>query len=208
MNSAQTALQPAVKPVNGPKLWADEAASAGLVAATSVAQLGNDEFLALLFTADVVRTRSHFLNTPTMRGYVRCTGGDCLLCQLNRQCEVRDLLPVYSPVERAVVVLPISPNMRPAALRPQLVPLLQQLQRDGGRPPLVGIRRIDVGRYTVSSLPLPADADDGAPVIKAFRTGMDSGEIDLAATYSAPIRQELAMLPDIVAAMRARGLKP
>src|SRR5262249_49466669 len=92
------------------------AAEAGCVPASlAEIRLDQNERLVAPFTTSVVEAVVHYLDYPSLRGYVRCNGPDCLLCKIGRQPDTRDLLPVYDVVSRAVGVLAVSPNLRPAA---------------------------------------------------------------------------------------------
>jgi hypothetical protein len=200
--------QPA-QPEDGLARWdAEAAAAAAGNAGTSVpvVRLDGNEHLLLPFTTSMTRVMLHFVESTSGRGYYRCAGADCLLCRLGRQAEVRDLLPVYDPIERAVVVLPISPNIRPAALRPQIAPVLRQLAKDGARPVVLGVRKLDGGRFTVSTHALPDGVDDGAVVVKAFCQQLEAGQVALESAYPLPSSQDMAEVPEIATAMRLRGV--
>jgi hypothetical protein len=197
--------QPSGQPVDGLALWDRESASAR-PGALSALRLDANERLVIPFTTSMVRQALHYLSDPDLRGYVHCLGADCLLCRVGRQPEVRDLWPVYDVQSRAVAVLPISPNLRPWALRPQLAPLLRQLQQGSGQL-VIGIRRQDAGRFTVASYAPREGADDGAAAVRAFREQFDAGRVDLAGVFPRLANEELARLPEVAVAMRTRGIQ-
>ncbi len=168
-------------------------------------RIDGNERLLIPFTTSMVRCPLHFLDYPTLRGYVHCNGTGCLLCQIGRQPEVRDLWPVYDALDRVVGVLPISTNIRGQALRPLLTPVLRQL-KEAKEPMVIAIRRLDMARYDVRSFALPADVDNGTTVIQAFTRQMESGTVDLAAVYPRMANDELATLPEVATALKLKGI--
>jgi hypothetical protein len=162
------------------------------------------ESLIVPFTTSLLRVKIHFHDTRAYRGYLHCSGAECLACRIGRKPEVRDLLPVYDAVARAVGVLAVSESLRPQALRPQLTPILRQL-RQGGRL-ILSIRKSDNVHFEVGTLDLPEDADDGADKILAFSRQLEAGSIDLAAVYPHIDNEELAQIPEIAQAMHLKGI--
>jgi hypothetical protein len=187
---------------DGLDLWDSEAG--GTAAALTAVRIDLNESLLVPFTTSMLRVRLHFLDTQAYRGFVHCSGDRCLLCRIGRKSEVRDLLPVYDAVARAVGVLAISESLRPNALRPQLAPILRQLKQ-GGRL-VVTVRKLDNVRFEVGTLDLPEDADDGADKIRTFLRQLEAGVIDLGAVYPRLSGDELAGIPEIAQAMRLKGI--
>jgi hypothetical protein len=177
-------------------------------APTSLEEIRIDlnERLLIPFCLEVGEAVTHFLDYPSFRGYVRCNGPGCLLCKIGRKPETRDLMPVYDVISRAVGVLAVSPNMRPHALRPQLTPILRRL-KDNERV-LIAVRKLDRLRYTVTTLPLPEDADDGADPIAQFQAQVEDGAIDLAVVYPQLANEELAAIHEIATVIKIRGIVP
>ena len=184
--------------------WEGEAGHAPL--ALAEIRLDQNERLLVPFTTDVVEVQTHYLDYPSLRGYVRCNGSGCLLCRVGRQPERRDLLPVYDVIGGAVGVLPVSPNLRPHGLRPQLTPVLRRL-KDNERV-LIAVRKPDRGRYRVTPLPLPDGAADGAGKIAEFLKQFGAGAIDLSSIYQKLTDEELKAVPEIATALKARGITP
>jgi hypothetical protein len=184
--------------------WEAEARSAP--AGLEEVRLDLNERLLVPFTTSVGQADTHYVDYPSLRGYVRCGGPGCLLCRVGRQKETRDLLPVYDVLARAVAVLPVSPNLRPHALKPQLMDVLRKL-KDSQRV-LVAVRKLDRARYHVAILPLPEGADDGAAKIAAFLELFSAGGVDLADVYPKVSNDDLAAVPEIAAHLRARGITP
>jgi hypothetical protein len=182
--------------------WEAEAGRAP--ASLAEIRLDQNERLVAPFTTSVGQAVIHFLDYPSFRGYVRCNGPDCLLCKIGLQPDTRDLLPVYDVVSRAVGVLPVSPNLRPHALKPQLTPVLRQLKDN--RRVLVALRKRDKMRYDVTILPLPEDADDGVQAIAEFRAQFEGGTIDLRAIYEQRSNEELADIPEIATQVKLREI--
>src|ERR1017187_8430420 len=129
----------------------------------------------------MVRQAVHFLKSEQLDGYVHCIGGGCLLCRLGMRAELRDLLPVYEPVSKVIGIIAITQNQRAMTLRPQLAPVVRRVK--AGERLLVGVRKLDNFRFTISVNPLPEGADDGAEQIAAFLRQMEAGTIDLSAVY-------------------------
>jgi hypothetical protein len=169
-------------------------------------RLDGNEHLLIPFCTEVGEAVTHYLDYPSLRGYVRCNGEGCLLCRVGRQTELRDLLPVYDVIGGAVGVLPVSPNLRPHALRPQLTPVLRRLKAN--ERVLLAVRKIDRTRYNVTTLPLPDDADDGADKILEFLEQFGAGAIDLGAIYQKLTDEELADVPEIATTLKVRGITP
>jgi hypothetical protein len=182
--------------------WEAEAGTAP--ASLTEIRLDQNERLVTPFTTSVVEAVIHYLDYPSFRGYVRCNGPDCLLCKIGRQPDTRDLLPVYDVVSGAVGVLPVSPNLRPHALKPQLTPVLRQLKDN--RRVLVALRKLDKMRYNVAILPLPEDADDGARTIAEFLAQFENDAIDLRAVYPQLSNEDLADIPEIATQVKLRGI--
>jgi hypothetical protein len=190
-------------PVDGLALWTAEG-SAAQVGNLSSVRLDANERLLIPFTTTMTRVLLHYVEYPALRGYVHC-GGNCLLCRIGRQQESRDLWPVYDVLDGAVAVLPISPNVRPMALRPQLVPILRQL-KESPATVLLAIRRMETGKFLVSSQPLPEGADDGAAAIQAFVQGFDAGQLDLGSVFPRLADRDLASIPEVATLARLKGI--
>jgi len=205
LNPTAVSTAPTATLTDGLSLWDAEAAPTP-TATLSVLRLDANEKLLIPFTTSLVRAQLHYLDFPAFRGYVHCTGPNCVLCRSGRQPDVRDLWPVYDAVDRVVSVLPISPNLRPLALRPQLAPLLRQLKDRPTPPTLLGISRQDLGRFQVRTLPLPEGADDGAIIIRAFVEQLTAGTIDVAAVYPRLGAAELAAIPEVATMLQLRGI--
>jgi hypothetical protein len=187
---------------DGARLWEEEAGAAP-AAELSLARLDASEHLFFPFTTVVGRVNVHYVDFPSLRGYVRCNRAGCALCRIGRAAEIRDLWPVYDPLARAIVVIPVSPSQRPQALRPKLHSVLQRVKQSAA-PVVVGIRRIDQA-FHVRVLDLPDGADDGRVVVSEFRKEFDAGRVDLASVYQLLPDEELANLPEVATALRLLG---
>jgi hypothetical protein len=182
--------------------WEAEAGQAP--AGLAEIRLDANERLLVPFTTSVVEVQAHYVDYRSLTGYIACNGGDRLLCRIGRQPETRDLLPVYDPVAQSVGVLPVSPNMRPHALKPQLLPVLRRIQQN--ERVLLAIRKEDRVRYTVNTLDLPDDADDGAAEIGKFLDALEARTIDPRAIYVHMENDVLATIPEVANQMRLRGV--
>jgi hypothetical protein len=186
-------------------LWGQESVSASPVGLSAV-RLDANERLVIPFTTALLRSQVHYFDSTAIQGYVHCLGSACLLCRLGRQVDVRDLLPVYDAVDKVVGVLPVSPNLRPNALRPQLMPILQRLNKEQ-RKLLVGIRKPEKTRFIVAVYDLPEQVDDGADVILRFTDEFQAGRIDLGSVFPRLTNEELAAVPEVAAMMAMKGVK-
>jgi hypothetical protein len=183
--------------------WRQEARTA---AVEQLLEVRLDTSLRLLvpFTHLVDEVDVHYLDYGNMRGYYRCGGPGCTLCRIGRSVEKRDLLPVYDPIARKVMVLPVSPNMRPGALKPQLVPILAKLKSN--QRVLISVSKPDRATYRVMSNPLPDNADDGADAILEFLGMYDGGAIELCSVYPLLSEGQLVEVPEVATSLRALGL--
>lgn len=189
--------------VDALKLWASDSGPKNL--ALPAIRLDGNERLVIPFTTGMLRVQTHYINSPALRDYIHCQGAGCLSCRLARQAETRDLLPVYDAVDKAVGVLAISPSLRPHALRPQLMPVLQRLKERSRL--LVGLRKQDTTRFVVTTYDLPDGADDGADVILTFMELFSAGRIDLGSVFARLSNEELAAVPEVATAMAMKGIK-
>jgi hypothetical protein len=195
---------PLGEPVDGLALWDSEAAEVAPAGLETV-RLDQNDHLLIPFTRTMLRVTLHYVSFAAIRGYVRCVGPDCLLCRLGRHPEIRDLWPVFDILARAVAVLPISPSMRPHALRSQLFPALRRMANGEG-PLLLAVRKDGNSKFLLSALPLPEGADDGRAVIGPFCEQLKAGQVDLASAFPAIPNVELAMIDEVSLIMRAKGL--
>jgi hypothetical protein len=190
--------------MDGLAAWESEAPGAGRQI-MRVVRLDDNEQMFIPFTTSMTRVNLHYLDSQDMREFVHCPGETCLLCKVGRAVEMRDLFPVYDIVDRNVGVLPISPNVRANALRPQWQPVLERLRVDK-EPFLVTIRKSGMAQFVVGTSPLPKGSDDGANVIAQFRAKMDAGEVDLAAVYQRLDSFVIQDIPEIARLMTAKGI--
>jgi hypothetical protein len=167
-------------------------------------RLGGDELPLIPFTTDVVPVKVHYCPEDEVRGYVQCNEADCILCRIGRKQDERYLLPAYLPTLKTVGVLPISPNMQPFALLPQL---LEALQVKEARI-VVFVRKLEWTKFTVTTAPLAITVDAGEPVIKAFMEKLDAGVVDLRSVFNRLSNSQLAAVAPIAETMRLKGLDP
>jgi hypothetical protein len=170
----------------------------------SVARLDQNELLVIPFTAATWRCDLHWVKAPAVKGFVHCGGGDCLLCRVGEHATTYELLPVFDPVEELVVVLPYTLNLRPQALRPQLLPILTRVK--AGDRLLVAIRKSGQFIFAVSDSSLPKDANDGASQIAAFLDLVNSNAVDPGSVYLRLSAKDLAAVPEIARKMTLKGI--
>jgi hypothetical protein len=218
-NAPKAPSQPSVTPVSGTaadnsspnamvtdalQKWGEENAgpqSAGL----QVVRVDQDEKFFIPFTTSVTAVALHYVQCSEIRGYVQCNGDECLLCRVGLHKEPKDLLPVYDVVAREVVVLPVSPSLRPRALRPQLLSILRQLQALDG-PLLFSLRKETDHSHYLTVCEVHPGLDDGGPVIKQFAADLSAGKIDLTSGFARHTNDELSQIDEISRRMAARGI--
>ncbi len=167
-------------------------------------RLTNDEVAFLPFTAETTEIFLHYCAEAEIQGYTRCQGKDCLLCKIGRQQDRRLLLPVYSPINTSISVLPISPSMRPHALLPQLINVFKTLREK--QPRVVFLRREDNVKFSVSTSSLSPDADAGEAQIKRFLSEIDQGLLDITTIYPQINTDQLKAIPEILNMMKLKGI--
>src|SRR5262249_29446040 len=153
-------------------------------------KLDRNQRLVYPFSQDMVEAKVHFADYVNLRGYIRCHGEGCLLCRLGASPDERDLWPVYDVIARRVVVLPISPSVRPNSLRAGLFPVLEQLAT--GKEMVLGLRRLEMQFFEVSVIEPAAGADLGHGAVCAFLDDYRAGKVDLASIYQAIPNEHLA----------------
>jgi hypothetical protein len=183
------------------KVWADEPAIDDEV--ITLVRPDKNETALIPFTSEGELVKIHYCDDPEINGYVHCNGSDCLLCRIGRHQDERILLPVYVPTSRSVGVLAISPNSRPGALRPQLMPILSS-----GKRVAILIRYPDKVTYRVGTVELQEGVADGASVIGNFLTRWKAGRVDIKAVYQRISNRDLAELPDVAEMMKLKGIEP
>jgi hypothetical protein len=196
---------PLDQPVDGLALWDAEALD-NPGGSLRVIRPDQNERLLVPFTTTMLRAHLHYLSFAAVQGYVVCGGPGCLLCRVGRQQDVRDLLPLYDVLDKAVGVLAISPNQRPHALRPAIAPVLRRVARGEG--PLLLTVRKEGYKHLVGAEPLPAGADDGAAVIREFVGRFEAGAVDLTAPFQRLADEDLAAIDEVKTLMAAKGLTP
>jgi hypothetical protein len=184
--------------------WVTQANGTVAQPLTSI-RLDANERLVIPFTTQVLTVTLHYLEAPALSGYVHCLGHGCVLCRAGKNPDQRDLLPVFDVEEQQVGVLAVPPNLRPQALKPQLMPALRQLKE--GKRLLLMISRPDRARVQVSIQSLTDDLDDGADVIQRFRDQLEAGAVDLASVFPRLSNEELAGIPKVANALKAKGIK-
>jgi hypothetical protein len=191
-------------PVDALALWGAGAGS-GSIPAPQLVELDGNERILIPFTIQIVLVTLHYLKFNSHRGYTRCGGMGCLLCALNQDRSDRHLLPVYDPLARSILLLPVSPTMRPGALAPQLAPALEELR--SGRRVMLRIRKSNRTDFHVEIDTLPPIADDGASKIRPFLAVCTAGTVDLLSVYSFLTGDQLKQIPEIATMLSFRKLE-
>jgi hypothetical protein len=175
-----------------------------VVAPLQSIKLDASKQLLIPFMCLMATTELHYCSAPAVNGYTRCSGKDCLLCQLGKKRELRYLWPVYHTASRAVGILAISDSLRPAALRPLLTPVLDRLAR--GDRLLLAVRKLDNTRFDVEVRNLLEGVEDGAAVIGRFIQRLEAREIDIKGVYPLRSNSDLATVPEIAQELKLLGL--
>jgi hypothetical protein len=181
----------------------DMAQQANHAAPMELIRLGADELPVIPFTTEVVSTKVHYCNEDEIHDYVRCNEPDCVLCSIGRKQDERLLLPVYQPTLKAIGVLPITPSMKPFALLPQLLEVLQRQERQ-----VLFISRQGMTKFTVTTSALLEGMDDGASQIKKFKEKIESESVDLVSAFNRLSNKQLATVPGIAETLRLKGFDP
>jgi hypothetical protein len=166
-----------------------------------VVRLDANETAMIPFGSDGEAVALHYCEATEVGAYVHCNGPGCVLCRCGRKAEERLLLPVYLPATGGIGVLPISPNSRAGALRPQLLPILRSRRRVA-----LLITRPDRAKFTVSTIDLTDDMDDGAAVIKSFLDKWQAGEVKLASVFPRLDNRTLADIPGVASMAKLKGI--
>ena len=164
-------------------------------------KLSKNQIAVVLFHSDVERVPLHYCDFPDLQSYVHCNKPTCALCSAGRGIDERFLLPVYLPTSRTVAVLPISANLRPGALLPQLLPHLRS-----ARPVALLISKPDNAKFIVCAAELTEGQDDGAAVIKLFVAEWEAGHVDLASVFPRLDNRTLAEIPEISEMLKFKGV--
>jgi hypothetical protein len=166
-------------------------------------RLGNDEVAVFPFTPTAQTAKVHYCPEPEVRGYIRCNGPDCVLCRAGKRPDVRSLLPVYLPVSMEIAVLPITPSLRPGALKPQIYKALQSPK------PVNCLVRKDLNNtYVVSLKEVPEGQSPGQELIADFVKRYDDPDsgVDLASIYQQLDNTALAEVPGIQRMLELKGI--
>jgi hypothetical protein len=189
-------------PVDLLALWSTDMSAAK--ARLQVLRPDANSRLLIPFTTATTPADLHYVDAPSIRSYVLCPGNTCLLCELGKSQDHRELLPVYDPVIRNVVVLPISLNTRPGALLPQIRPLLMRVR--GGERMIIDIRSPGRGEYTLKDFAMPESGDDGAAFIARFAEQYAAGHVDLTSVYRSLTREEMFAIPELSREAHLKGI--
>jgi hypothetical protein len=73
---------------------------------------------------------------------------------------------------------------------------------------LVGIRKVDRYRDTLTLLDLPDDAEDGAAAVGRYLDAFRAGELDPRDIHARLDNEDLAAVPEVARQMRLRGITP
>ena len=163
-------------------------------------RVGSDETAIVPFTYQTTLVALHYCNEREISGYVLCNNEGCLLCRIGRKKDERYLLPVYTPAEKRVGILPVSPSLRPFSLLAQLHPILQ------AENPVVVFLSRDGMKYTVSTRELKPDMDAGESEIKTFLENFNAGNVNLSSIYPRVDNTQLAMISEIERMMKLKGI--
>lgn len=168
-------------------------------------KLNSDETAVAFFTEEVEHENVHFCEEDEIRGYHKCPGENCLLCQIGKKPTGKYLIPVYSFPNRSVMTLPVSDKMTPRSLLPQIFNILNshRNREDGWKTPFF-IKR-DSYVYTVTKGSPPEDTDEMIAVIKDFHENYQVGDLGKAAHQRMP-KHKLLFCPQIREKAKLKGI--
>ena len=138
--------------------------------------LGPNATAIVLFTADGVEVKAHYVDEVEVRGFVHCCGNSCLLCRAGMESEGKILLPAVMPTEKRIGVLQFKAALRPDGLFNKLAPHLTKAA--SGTREVLMVQRVG-SKFSVSAHPLKPSDWDGASLVSDFLDGTAAGTIDL-----------------------------
>jgi hypothetical protein len=153
-----------------------------LSAALEIFRIGRDEKPGVLFTRQHQVAYAHYCSESELKCYVICNADNdsdhCLLCQIGKKKVKRLLFPLVSLETGNVEVLPVSDSLRPYALLPQILNVLEADRR------LVSFFSQENYQYTINNFKLDkAERNMISGAIKSFKKSWKAREIDLASVY-------------------------
>jgi len=163
-----------------------------------------------LFTKNIVPVALHYCEEREPKGYVHCNGEGCVLCLAGKSVEQRALLPAYVPSRRTVEILAISPNSNPGALRPQILPLIEEMA-ESSTPVFALVSKSDRTTYKVARVQMGPQHDTGKSVFEDFLKRWEAGQIDPAKVFPQLDNAALASIPGIATMLQFKevtGGKP
>jgi hypothetical protein len=166
-------------------------------------RLDNNEVAVFLITEIAQSVKVHYCAEPEVRGYIRCNGPDCVLCRAGKRPDLRSLLPVYLPVSMEIAVVPITPSLRPGALKPQIYKALQS-----PKPVICLVRKELNNVFVVSLKEVPEGQSPGQDLIADFlkRYVKPDSDVDLASIYQQLDNTALAEVPGIQRMLELKGI--
>lgn len=139
-----------------------------------------------------IKSAFHYLDAPDLKGYFKCNGNGCVLCEAEIKRDYRFLTPVYNLFDQRMEVLAIPTANKPTSLLPLLKPLFGQ----------VGLA-ISIAKngyqYSASSKQLPTGLTLDQDTIESFQQGLNSKSFALSDIYQTVTNDELEELPNIKA---------
>lgn len=181
---------------------ADQPAGTGL----EIVRLNASDKLLVPFMTSVVSTSVHWLEAGDHRGYVRCNGTPCVLCQIGDRPKQFDLLPIYDVMQQQVCVLPIGSDTRPNSLKPRMMEMLRHLKAHPSQRLLVVVSKPTAVTYAVTWQDLPTAVEIRASLTSKFKDRLESGAVRLESVYQQLSNDDLALFPKVASAMEARGI--
>ncbi|NLS13612.1 hypothetical protein HGP28_11985 [Vibrio sp. SM6] len=137
-----------------------------------------------------VKSAFHYLETPDLKGYFKCNGNGCVLCEAEIKRDYRFLTPVYNLFEQRMEVLAIPTANKPTSLLPLLKPLFGQAGL------AISITKNGY-QYSVSSKQLPTGLALDQDTIESFQQGLDTKSFALSDIYQTATNEEFEALPNI-----------
>lgn len=155
-------------------------------------RIGGDPAMVILFTSESAEAQMHFIEDPTVRGYVICPGRGCPACHAGTAPVLMLLLPVFDVTTRAVRVLRIPARRHPGSL---LSLIMAHLPKDKPTNRMLAITRNGM-KYSVVAHQVAPTADRGEEVIRDFLQHHEMG-LKLESAFQRVTCEELADVPQI-----------
>ena len=162
-------------------------------------RINEDEKSFIPISFQMAKVTVHFVDDPDFKGYTRCNGQDCALCQSGMKSTTQFLMPGYCPDEGRIMLLPIGSSRKPYSLFSQMSMSINKSKRQ-----ILFIARSGY-KYSVSARPVPKDLSIDEDKNERFLKEVEEGKIRLEEVYQRIDNETLKTIPKIYSKLLARG---